>query len=168
MLSFRVLTSLAALTLTLTSLPIAQSAASDLMQYKELRNDYIKVTDIKERTRTEERYLENAGKVTLQKVPYKEVIVTAELSQKPPSSVESMLGGSAVTDPLFKICLVPFDAADQRLEEICESVRFQTLVKGNVGTALFRPTENTARYQFRVNQKQGDKGSAIKLWSPIK
>jgi len=142
-----------------------QVRASDLMRYKELHNEFIKVTDVKERERTEERYLESNGKVTLQKVPYKEVMVTAELLQKPPSSMETMF--NAASDPNFKICMVPFDAANKPMEEDCQSFRFQNMVKGNVGTAFFRPAEGTARYEFRVAQKQGDKGSSIKLWTPV-
>jgi len=155
---------LAALLPLLAVLTASPGAASDLTRYKELRNDYIKVTDIKERERTEEQYVAGGGKVTLQKIPYKEVMVTAELTQKPPSSMDTMF--SSGSEPLFKVCMVRFDAADKTLEDDCQPLRFQSLVKGNVGTASFRLTSDTARYEFRVAQKQADKGSAIKLWYP--
>ncbi len=142
----------------------ASGRASDLNQYKLLRNEYVKVTDIRERTREEERYLDSGGKVSLQKVPYKEVQVTAELSQRPPSSMSDMLSGEA--QPFFKICLTPFDAGGNALDEMCESLRFQSLVKGNVGTVQFRLENDVARYEFRMPGKPGDKGSAIKLWTP--
>jgi hypothetical protein len=139
--------------------------ASDLMRYKELRNEYIKVTDVKERERSEERYIEGNGKVSLQKVPYKEVMVTAELVQKPPSSMETMFSSGA-SDPNFRICMAPFDAAGKALEEDCQTVRFQSMIKGNVGTASYRISEGTARYEFHVAQKKGEQGSTIKLWTP--
>jgi len=137
--------------------------ASDLTRYKELHNDFIKVTDIRERERTEERYMEGGGKVTLQKIPYKEVLVTAELTQKPPSNMDTMF---TTSDPAFKICMSPFDSAGKQLEESCESLRFQSMVKGNVGTASFRLPPEATRYDFHVAQKQPDKGSSIKLWVP--
>lgn len=135
--------------------------------YKELRNDYVKVTDIKERERTEERYQDSGGKVTLQQVPYKEVMVTAEVVQKPPSSMDSVLGGD-VNQPFTRICMAPFDAAGKALDESCQTFRFQSFVRGNIGTALFRLEPGTARYEFRMIQRQDDKGSAIKLWFPTK
>ena len=135
--------------------------------YKELRNDYVKVTDIKERERTEERYQDSGGKVTLQKAPYKEVVVTAEIVQKPPSSMDSVFGGEA-SQPFTRICMAPFDAAGKALDESCQTFRFQSFVRGNIGTALFRLEPGTARYEFRMVQPQGDKGSAIKLWVPTK
>jgi hypothetical protein len=151
--------------LALALLLPGQVRASDLMRYKELRNEYIKVTDVKERERTEERYLESSGKVTLQKVPYKEVMVTAELLQKPPSSMETMFNNGA-SDPNFKICMAAFDAAGKPMEEDCQSIRFQSMNKGNVGIASYRIIDGTARYEFHVAQKKGDKGSSIKLWTP--
>ena len=135
--------------------------------YKELRHEYVKVTDIKERERTEERYLDAGGKVTLQKVPYKEVLVTAELSQKPPSNMETMFGGET-SQPFLRICMVPFDAAGKTLDETCQAFKFQSFVRGNIGTTTFRLDPGTARYEFRMVQPQGDKGSAIKLWVPTK
>lgn len=163
MTAFRALTPLAAALALSLAFPAA-GGASDLTRYKELRNEYVKVTDVRERVRDEERYVDTGGKVTLQKVPYKEVLVTAELSQKPPSTMDTFLSGEG--QPYFKVCLVPFDAADKPLEEACESLRFQSLVKGNVGTAQFRLDAATKRYEFRMPQKPGDKGSAIKLWYP--
>ncbi|EFL49513.1 conserved hypothetical protein [Solidesulfovibrio fructosivorans JJ]] len=147
-----------------TVLPPRPAGASDLTRYKELRNDFVKVTDIEERMRTEEKYVPTGNKVTLEKVPYKEVVVTAELRRKPPSSMDSLLSDQA--NPLLRICMSRFDAADKPLDDDCQSLHFQSMVKGNVGTAVFRLTEDTARYEFRVAQKQGDKGSAIKLWYP--
>lgn len=149
----------------LACLAAVPAGASDLTRYKELRNDYIKVTDIRERERSEERYVEGGGRVTLQKVPYKEVMVTAELTRKPPESMEGFLAGDAA-NPCFKVCMSRFDAGGKPLDDDCQSVRFQSLVKGNVGTAAFRLTEDTARYEFRVTQKQADKGASIKLWTP--
>jgi hypothetical protein len=140
--------------------------ASDLARYKDLRNEYLKVTDVKERERIEERYVDTGGKVTLQKIPYKEVMVTAELTQKPPSNMETMFSDAA-SNPFFKVCMARFDADGKTLDEDCQSLRFQSLVKGNIGTASFRVTEDTARYAFRVAQKQGDKGTSIKLWTPL-
>ncbi|EHJ48374.1 hypothetical protein DFW101_2370 [Solidesulfovibrio carbinoliphilus subsp. oakridgensis] len=162
---FRLLPLTLAMALCLSALPAGRAAAaSDLTRYKDLRNDYVKVTDIKERDRTEEQYVESGGKVTLQKIPYKEVMVTAELIQKPPTSMDTMFSGA---EPLFKVCMSRFDAADKPLEDDCQSLRFQSMVKGNVGTASFRLPQDTARYEFRVAQKQGDKGSTIKLWTPV-
>ena len=137
--------------------------ASDFNQYKDLRNPYLRVTKVEERQRTEERYAEAGGKVTLQKLPYKEVLVTAVLTQKPPSSLDTMFEAN---DPFFKICLQPFDAAGQALDDDCKSFRFQSLVQGNIGTATFRLTPETARYEIRITRKIPDKGSAIKLWNP--
>lgn len=141
------------------------AAGLDLGRYKDLRNDYVKVTDIRERERLEERYVPSASKVTLSKVPYKEIVVTGELRQKPPSSMDTMFAGDE-GQPLLKICLVAFDAADKRLDEECQSLRFESMVKGNVGTALFRLPEGAARWEFRMPEIKGDKGSAIKLWYP--
>ena len=55
-----------------------------------MRNPYLRVTNIEERQRTEERYVESGGKVSLQQMPYKEVLVTATLLNKPPSSLNTM------------------------------------------------------------------------------
>ena len=153
------------LALVLIALPAAAGQSMDLGRYKELRNDYVKVTDIKERQRFEERYLETGGKVTLQKVPYKEALVTAEIVQRPPSSMDAMFAGDAA-QPFLKICMAPFDAADKPLDESCETLKFQSFVRGNIGTANFRIEEGVARYEFHMIQRQGDKGSAIKLWVP--
>lgn len=147
--------------LALSATPRAQ--ASDFNQYKEMRNPFLKVTDIRERERFEERYVETSGKVTLQKLPYKEVFVTAVLTQKPPSSLNSMFESS---NPYFKICLRPFGRDGARLEDNCQSFHFQSLVRGNVGTASFRLTPETARYDIRITEKIPDKGSALKLWNP--
>jgi len=78
--------------------------------------------------------------------------------------MDSFLSGQA--DPSLKICMSRFDAAGNSLDDDCQSLHFQSMVKGNVGTALFRLTDDTARYEFRVAQKQSDKGSSIKLWYP--
>lgn len=137
--------------------------ASDFNQYKDLRNAFLRVTNIEERQRTEERYAEAGGKVVLQKLPYREVMVTAVLLQKPPSSLESMFDKG---DPNFKVCLAPFDQADKAQDEDCTSFRFQSLVRGNIGTATFRLAPETARYEIRITQKLPDKGSSIKLWNP--
>ena len=147
----------------LTLTPVA-ATASDLTLYKDLRNDYIKVTDIKERVRTEERYVESAGKVSLQKIPFKEVVVTAELRQKPPSSMATVFDSAA--EPYFKVCMNRFDAAGAKLEDECQALRFQSLVKGNVGTASFRVPEDVARYEFKVADKQPNKDGGFKLWTP--
>ncbi len=139
--------------------------ASDLTRFRDLKNEYIKVTDVKEREKSEEKYVDTGGRVELKKIPYKEILVTAELIRKPPSTMENMFGDTA-TEPYFKVCLVPFDAADKALEEDCQSLRFQSLVAGNVGTAAFRLSDDMARYELRLTQKVPDKGSTIKLWYP--
>ncbi|WP_300161669.1 hypothetical protein [Solidesulfovibrio sp.] len=160
------LLALAAVLLPPAALPTpARAAGLELSRYKDLRNEYMKVTDIKERERTEERYVPSAGKVTLKQVPYKEVLVTAELRQKPPSSMDSMFGASDA-QPFLKVCMARFDAADKLIEEECQGLRFESMVKGNVGTAMFRVPEGTARYDIRMAEAKGDKGSAIKLWYP--
>lgn len=141
-----------------------QAFASDLTRYNDLRNDYIKVTNIQERVRVEERYVETQGTVTLQKIPYKEVFVTAELRQKPPSSMETVFNSAA--EPYFKICMERFDAAETKLDDECQALHFQRLVKGNVGTTSFRLPADVARYTFRVAQKQPNKGGSFKLWTP--
>jgi hypothetical protein len=161
-LSRRCLAPLALLAILALTAPSA-ARASDFNQYKDLRNPYLRVTDIKERERFEERYVEVAGKVTLQKLPYKEVMVTAVLTQKPPSSLDTMFDTS---DPYFRVCLQPFESTGQAMEEDCQNFRFQSLVKGNVGTTAFRLVPEAARYDIRVTQKIPDKGSAIKLWNP--
>ncbi|KHK02934.1 hypothetical protein [Desulfovibrio sp. TomC] len=153
------------LLLLLSAWPAAAGQSVGLGQYKALRNDFVKVTDIKERERFEERYQEIGGKVTLQKVPYKEVMLTAELIQKPPSSMDTMFVADAA-QPDLKICMVPFDATGKALDESCEAFKFQSFVRGNIGTASFRLDGNTARYEFHMIQRQGEKGSAIKLWVP--
>lgn len=139
--------------------------ASDLTQYKELRNAFVKVTDVRERERFEERYVPTGNKVTLQKVPYKEVVVTAELRQKPPASMDAFFGGEE-GQPLLKVCMARFDAGNQRLEDECQAFKFVSMVKGNVGTAIFRVPTDTARYEIHMAEVKGDKGSAIKLWYP--
>ena len=144
---------------------LAAGQSLDLNRYKTLRNEYVKVTDIKERERFEERYIDSGGKVTLQKAPYKEVMITAELIQKPPSSMDTMFVGDAA-QPFLKICMVPFNAAGNALDESCAAFRFQSFVRGNIGTTSFRLDADTARYEFHMIQRQGDKGSAIKLWVP--
>ena len=158
--------SLPALVLLVVTVVVAPrlAAASDLTRYKELRNEFIKVTDITERERTEERYVPTGDKVTLQKVPYKEIVITAELRQRPPSNMDTLFGNQA--NPAFRICMARFDAAGKPMDDDCQSLHFQSMVKGNVGTAIFRLSDDTARYEFRVAQKQPDKGSAIKLWYP--
>jgi len=151
--------------LLLAAWPALAGQSLKLDRYKDLRNEYVKVTDIKERERFEERYLESGGKVTLQKVPYKEVLVTAEIVQRPPSSMDTMFAGDAA-QPFLKICMAPYDAAGKALDETCEALKFQSLVRGNIGTANFRLEADMARYEFHMIQRQGDKGSAIKLWVP--
>ena len=151
--------------LVLAALPAMAGQSMDLARYKELRNEYVKVTDIKERERFEERYMETGGKVTLQKVPYKEVLVTAELVQRPPSSMDAMFAGDAA-QPFLKICMAPYDASGKAQDETCETLKFQSFVRGNIGTANFRIEEGVARYEFHMIARQGDKGSAIKLWVP--
>lgn len=139
--------------------------ASDLTQYKHLRNAYVKVTDVRERTRTEERYVPVGGQVRLENVPYKEVLVTAELRQRPPSNMDSMFGSGQVPAYL-KVCMARFDAKDEKIEDQCQALRFESRVKGNVGTATFRLPEDTARYEIHMAEEKGDTGSAIKLWYP--
>ena len=151
--------------LVLAAVPAVAGQSLDLSRYKELRNDYVKVTDIKERERFEERYVDTGGKVTLQKVPYKEVMVTAEMVQRPPSSMDTMFAGD-VAQPFLKICMAPFDAAGKALDESCTPFKFQSFVRGNIGTATFRIEADMVRYEFHMIQRQGDKGSAIKLWVP--
>lgn len=157
--------SLLLVVLILTAWPALAGQSMDLGRYKDLRNEYVKVTDIKERERFEERYLESGGKVTLQKVPYKEVMVTAEIVQRPPSSMDTMFAGDAA-QPFLKICMAPYDAAGKALDETCETLKFQSMVRGNIGTANFRLEGDMVRYEFHMIQRQGDKGSAIKLWVP--
>jgi hypothetical protein len=147
--------------LVLASPPVAP--ASDFNQYKDLRNPFLRVTNIEERQRTEERYAETGGKVALQKQPYKEVVITAVLTQKPPSSLDAMFETS---NPYFKVCLQPFDTAGQAMDDDCKSFHFQSMVKGNVGTSTFRLAPEVSRYEVHVAQKIPDKGSAIKLWNP--
>lgn len=141
----------------------AASRASEFTQYKDLRNPFLRVTNIEERQRTEERYAEANGKVALQKLPYKEVLVTAMLLQKPPSSLDTMFDAS---NPYFKVCLRPFDQAGKTLDEDCRNFRFQSLVRGNIGTATFRLSPEIARYEIHVTRKLPDKGGALKLWNP--
>ena len=151
--------------LVLAAVPAVAGQSLDLGRYKELRNDYVKVTDIKERERFEERYIDTGGKVTLQKVPYKEVMITAEMVQRPPSNMDTMFAGDAA-QPFLKICMAPFDAAGKALDESCGTFKFQSFVRGNIGTANFRIEADMARYEFHMIQRQGDKGSSIKLWVP--
>jgi len=144
--------------------PAAVVHASDFTRFKDLKNDYLKVTDVAERQRSEDRYVEADGKVELQKVPYKEVLVTAVLIRKPPSTMDTMF--SAGANPYLKLCLAPFDAGGKAMDPVCHPIHFESLVKGNVGTASFRLTEDMNRYEFRLTQKLPDKGSAIHLWVP--
>ena len=74
----------------LALLPASVFSASDFTRFKDLKNEYLKVTDVQERTRTEDRYVETAGKVVLTKVPFKEVLVTAELIKRPPSTMRQL------------------------------------------------------------------------------
>jgi hypothetical protein len=141
----------------------ARGQTSDFNQYKDMRNPYLRVTNIEERQRTEERYVESGGKVSLQQMPYKEVLVTATLLNKPPSSLNTMFDSS---DPYFKVCLHPFDKTGAALDDDCQSFRFQSLVRGNIGTAIFRLTPEIARYEIHITQKLPEKSSTIKLWNP--
>lgn len=154
---------LPALAVLVLGLPAALSAA-EFPQYKDLRNDYLKVIDLRERDRTEERYMESGGKVTLQRLPYKELTVTAELVQKPPSTMSTMFDSSK--EPYFRICLLPFDNAGNKQEEDCQTFRFQSLVRGNVGTASFRLPADLSRYELHLTQKLANKGTGFKLWTP--
>jgi len=148
----------------LALLPASVFSASDFTRFKDLKNEYLKVTDVQERTRTEDRYVETAGKVVLTKVPFKEVLVTAELIKRPPSTMDTMF--SAGADPALKICLAPFDTSGKALDEDCQAIRFQSMIRGNVGTATFRLTDEMSRYEFHLTQRLPEKGSSIKLWVP--
>lgn len=150
--------------LLLTLLPTPGHGESDFNKYKDLRNDYVKVTNIQERERTEDKYVESAGKVALQKVPYKEVLVTAELIRKPPTTMDTMFGSGS--NPYLKICMAPFDTDNKPLDENCLPFHFESMIRGNVGTAAFRITDDMHRYEFHLIQKIDDKGSSIKLWVP--
>ena len=150
--------------LVLALFPASVLRASDFARFKELKNDYLKVTNVEERQRTEDRYVETGGKVELQKVPYKEVLVTATLIKRPPSTMDTMFNADA--DPYLKICLAPFDASGTAMDEICQALRFQSMTTGNVGTTSFRLTDEMSRYDFHLTQKLPDKGSAIHLWLP--
>lgn len=148
----------------LASLPSAVLSASDFTRFKKLKNDYLRVTDVEERQRTEDRYVDTGGKVELKKMPYKEVLVTAVLTRKPPSTMDSFL--SAKSNPYLKLCLAPFDASGKAMDAICHPLHFESMIKGNIGTASFRLSDEMSRYEFRLTQKLPKKGSAIHLWVP--
>ena len=144
--------------------PVSAQAESDFTKFKDLKNEYVKVTNVQERERSEDRYVEEGGKVVLKKMPYKEVMVTAELIRKPPSTMDTMFGSAS--NPYLKICLAPFDDTGKALDEDCQNLHFQSLVQGNIGTVTFRLTDEMHRYQFHLVQKIENKESSIKLWVP--
>lgn len=155
----------ATLRLAVALLLLALPAQAEFGAYKDLRNDFMKVIAIKEFDKTEEKFVDVGGRVENKVVPYKEIRVTAELTQKPPSTLDGMFGDENAI-PFFKICMIPYDAAGQALEDTCKALRFESLVKGNIGAALFRLPDGATRYEFTVIKKVPSKSDSIKLWYP--
>ncbi|MFZ5812204.1 MAG: hypothetical protein ACOY4F_09195 [Thermodesulfobacteriota bacterium] len=153
------LAALALLALAMTAL------AADLKLYKDLQNDYIKVTSVKETEKTEEKYVNVGGRLELQKVPHREVLITAEITNKPPSTMDNMFGDPQA-EPFFKVCVTFYDQNDAPGDEECQAIRFHRPVKGDIGTLGIPYPPEAVRYALRLIKRVDSTSGPIKLWVP--
>ncbi len=144
---------------------LTPAAAADLKLYKDLQNDYIKVTSVKETEKIEEKYVDVGGRLELKKIPRKEVLVTAEITNKPPSTMENMFGDPQA-EPFFKICATFYDQNDTPGDEECQAIRFHRPVKGDIGTLGIPYPPEAVRYALRLIKRVDSTSGPIKLWVP--
>ncbi len=145
---------------------LAVPSFAQLKQYKDLRNDYIKVIDVRDLDKTEEKYVDVGGKLELKEVTRKTVRVTAEIMRKPPATMSNMFNDEKA-EPFFKICLAAFDASDKKIgDDDCESFKFGAWVKGNIGAAVFELPDGMTRYELSMIKDVAKKGDAFKIWVP--
>ncbi|MEF3698194.1 hypothetical protein [Desulfolutivibrio sp.] len=162
--ALRFFSTLAVATL-LTWAAVDQVFADDLKLYKELHNDYIQVTGVKETEKTEEKYVDVGGRLELQKVPHKELTITARIVRKPPSTMDNLFGDEQA-EPFFKVCATFYDAEDNAGDEECRGVRFHRPVEGDIGTLGFPYPPEAARYALRLIKRVDSTSTPFKLWVP--
>ncbi len=157
---------LSMLVFTLALLAAARNApADDLKLYKDLQNDYIKVTSVKETEKIEEKYVDVGGRLELRKVPRKEVLVTAQIVRKPPSTMQNMFGDPQA-EPFFKICATFYNQDNAPGDEECQAIRFHRPVAGDIGTLGIPYPPEAVRYALRLIKRVDASSSAFKLWVP--
>lgn len=156
----------AALGLAVLAACFAAGAASadDLKLYKDLQNDFIQVTSVKETEKSEEKYVDVGGRLELKKVPRKELTVTARIVRKPPSTMQNVFDSQA--EPFFKVCVTFYDAEDAAGDEDCQALRFHRPVEGDIGTMSIPYPPEAARYALRVIKRVDSTSSPFKLWVP--
>ncbi|KUG29202.1 hypothetical protein ASZ90_000904 [hydrocarbon metagenome] len=139
--------------------------ADDLKLYKDLHNDYIQVTGVKETTKTEEKYVDVGGRLELRQVPRKELTISARIVRKPPSTMDNMFGDTQA-EPFFKVCATFYDADDTASDEECQAIRFRRPVEGDIGTlSILYPPEAT-RFALRLIKRVDSTSTPFKLWVP--
>ncbi len=146
-------------------LSVVLPAFAELNQYKDLRNDYIKVIDIRDQSKTEEKYVDVGGKLELQELERKTLRVTAEIVSKPPPTMANMFNDEKAV-PFFKICLSAFDGDAKLGDDVCKAFRFNKWVRGDIGVAVFDLPEGMTRYDLRVIKDVPNKSEGFKLWVP--
>jgi len=146
-------------------LAAAVSASAQLKQYKDLRNAYIKVIDVREQDKTEEKYLETDGKLELTELVRKTLRITAEIIAKPPPTMDNMFNDEQAV-PYFKVCLTAFNGEAKLGDEDCKAFKFNKWVRGDIGVAVFNLPEGLTRYDLRVIKDVPNKGEGFKLWVP--
>lgn len=156
----------ACLTLTAALCLLAVAPAfAQLNQYKDLRNDYIKVIDVREQDKTEEKYVDVGGRLELQALTRKTARVTAEITAKPPPTMANMFNDEKAV-PFFKICLTAFDGDAKLGDEDCKAFKFNKWVRGDIGVAVFDLPEGLTRYDLHVIKDVPNKSESFKLWVP--
>jgi hypothetical protein len=153
---------LAALVIQLAGGP---ALADDLKLYKDLQNEFIQVTSVKETEKVEEKYVEVGGRLELQKVPRKDLAITARIVRKPPSTMDNVFGDPQ-SEPFFKICVTFFDAEDKPGDEECQAIRFRRPVEGDIGTLGIPYPSDAARYALRLIKRVDSSSTPFKLWTP--
>jgi len=154
-----------AVAILLTGLPDGRAYADNLKLYKDLHNDYIQVTGVKETEKTEEKYVDVGGRLELRQVPRKELTITARIVRKPPSTMNNMFGDPQA-EPFFKVCVTFYDADDAAGDEECQAIRFHRPVEGDIGTLGIPFPPEAARYALRLIKRVDSTSSPFKLWVP--
>ncbi|WP_051261383.1 hypothetical protein [Desulfovibrio inopinatus] len=133
-----------------------------------LQNDFIKVTAIKETEQSEEKFVNDGSQAVLKQVPYKSVKIVAELLKKPPMGLDAVFS-SQKKIPELRVCIYEKDELGNLARDgQCEMFLFDALVPGNIGTATFRLPLEMNSYGIKVADKQPNKSSTFKLWTPDK
>jgi len=157
--------SVLAAAMLLACVAVGPAFADDLKLYKELHNEFIQVTNVKETEKTEEKYIEVGGRLELQKVPRKELTITARIVRKPPSTMDNLFGDEQA-EPFFKVCVTFYDAEDKAGDEECRGIRFHRPVEGDIGTLGILYPPEAARYALRLIKRVDSTSSPFKLWVP--